>query len=129
MASVSINATYKLYQHNFTTDLGTDQYSTLVSITNVDYVGNNIFIGGDKTIVKDNVGNCTVNYFDFSKRNIISDNTSNAIQTYNTAAPTTGTWKQGDIVYNTTPTSAGYVGWVCTVAGTPGTWKTFGLIS
>ena len=42
MASVSINATYKLYQHNFTTDLGTDQYSTLVSITNVDYVSNNI---------------------------------------------------------------------------------------
>jgi hypothetical protein len=45
------------------------------------------------------------------------------------AAPTTGTWRVGDIVYNTAPASAGYIGWVCTAAGTPGTWVTFGLIS
>ena len=46
-----------------------------------------------------------------------------------TAAPASGTYVQGDIVYNETPASAGFIGWVCTVAGTPGTWKTFGLIS
>lgn len=46
-----------------------------------------------------------------------------------TAAPTTGYWVQGDIVYNTAPASAGYIGWVCTVTGSPGTWRTFGLIS
>jgi hypothetical protein len=45
------------------------------------------------------------------------------------AAPTTGTYKQGDIVYNTAPVSGGYIGWVCVTSGTPGTWKTFGLIS
>lgn len=45
------------------------------------------------------------------------------------AAPTTGTYAVGSIVYNSAPASAGYVGFVCTVAGTPGTWKTFGLIS
>jgi hypothetical protein len=45
------------------------------------------------------------------------------------AAPSTGTWVRGDIVYNSTPASAGYVGWVCTASGTPGTWATFGLIS
>jgi hypothetical protein len=45
------------------------------------------------------------------------------------AIPTTGTWVVGDVVYNSAPASAGYIGWVCTVAGTPGTWKTFGLIS
>jgi len=46
-----------------------------------------------------------------------------------TAAPSTGTWAQGDILYNSAPTEAGaasskYVvlGWICTVAGTPGTW-------
>lgn len=45
------------------------------------------------------------------------------------AAPTTGTWAQGDIVKNSAPAEAGsasskYVvtGWICTVAGTPGTW-------
>lgn len=46
-----------------------------------------------------------------------------------TAAPTNGTWARGDIMYAISPASAGYIGWVCTVAGTPGTWKTFGLIS
>jgi hypothetical protein len=45
------------------------------------------------------------------------------------AAPTTGSWLVGDVVYNSAPASAGYIGWVCTTAGTPGTWKTFGLIS
>lgn len=48
---------------------------------------------------------------------------------YRTAAPTTGTWLLGDIVYNSSPSAGGYVGWVCTTAGSPGTWKTFGAIS
>jgi len=49
--------------------------------------------------------------------------------TWADAAPTTETWKRGDIRYNLAAASAGYVGWVCTSAGTPGTWKTFGLIT
>lgn len=48
---------------------------------------------------------------------------------YALAAPSTGTWRVGDIVYNTAPAPSGFIGWVCTVAGTPGTWKTFGAIS
>jgi len=45
-----------------------------------------------------------------------------------TAAPASGTWLKGDIVWNETPAAAGYIGWVCVTAGTPGTWKGFGLI-
>lgn len=45
------------------------------------------------------------------------------VQTYRTAAPTTGTWSRGDIAWNSTPSSGGTPGWSCTVAGTPGTWK------
>jgi parallel beta-helix repeat protein len=48
---------------------------------------------------------------------------------YFAAAPTTGTWAVGNIVYAITPASGGFIGWVCTVAGTPGTWKTWGVIS
>jgi len=48
---------------------------------------------------------------------------------FGTAAPTFDEWGVGDIIYNTAPASAGFIGWVCTVAGTGGTWKTFGLIS
>lgn len=47
-----------------------------------------------------------------------------------TAAPTTGAWAQGDMVWNSTPAEAGgagskYVtlGWICTAGGTPGTWR------
>ena len=46
-----------------------------------------------------------------------------------TAAPTTGTWAQGDFVRHSAPVEAGvagskYVvlGWVCVAGGTPGTW-------
>jgi len=51
------------------------------------------------------------------------------VRMLDSAAPTTGTWAVGDIVYNDTPTAGGYIGWVCVTAGTPGTWKTFGPIS
>jgi hypothetical protein len=56
-------------------------------------------------------------------------NAPEAIIGYGTAAPTTGGFKQGDIVLNTSAAASGFVGWVCVTAGTPGTWKTFGAIS
>lgn len=39
-----------------------------------------------------------------------------------TAAPVTGTWVVGDRVINSVPTVGQPKAWVCTVAGTPGTW-------
>lgn len=48
--------------------------------------------------------------------------------TSGTAAPTEGTWLRGDICWNQNPTLGGYIGWVCTSQGTPGTWRPFGLI-
>ena len=43
---------------------------------------------------------------------------------FGTAAPATGTWAQGDISWKTNvSTTDNVVGWICTVAGTPGTWK------
>lgn len=39
------------------------------------------------------------------------------------AAPTTGTWAQGDFIKNSAPSGATpTMGWVCTAGGTPGTW-------
>lgn len=48
---------------------------------------------------------------------------------WGSAAPTTGTWVQGDIRFNTGAAAGGTIGWVCTSGGTPGTWKTFGTIA
>lgn len=50
-------------------------------------------------------------------------------QTVGTAAPTTGTWDRGNIVWNEQPASGQPIGWVCIDGGTPGTWSTFGIIS
>jgi hypothetical protein len=48
---------------------------------------------------------------------------------YLAAAPSTGVWAVGEVVYNTAPAAGGTIGWVCTTAGGPGTWKTFGTIA
>lgn len=48
---------------------------------------------------------------------------------YSSAAPVAGTYQQGEYLLNSIPDSGEYIGWVCTVAGTPGTWKGFGAIA
>jgi hypothetical protein len=48
---------------------------------------------------------------------------------WGSAIPTTGTYKRGDIIFNSAPVASGFVGWTCITAGTPGTWKSFGMIS
>lgn len=40
-----------------------------------------------------------------------------------TAAPSSGTYVQGDMMFNSTPTAGGPMGWMCVAGGTPGTWK------
>lgn len=47
---------------------------------------------------------------------------------YGSAPPASGHHAAGEVVYNTAPAPGGKVGWVCTKAGTPGTWKAFGAI-
>jgi hypothetical protein len=48
---------------------------------------------------------------------------------YDSAAPVSGEHIIGDIVYANAPAAGGFIGWVCTASGSPGTWKTFGAIS
>ena len=44
------------------------------------------------------------------------------------AAPTTGTWIQGDKVWAQFPAAGGPLGWVNLSGGTPGTWYPFGAV-
>jgi len=39
------------------------------------------------------------------------------------APPTTGYWRAGDFVYNTSATAFSPIGWRCIVGGSPGTWE------
>ena len=54
-------------------------------------------------------------------------------QLYGVSAPTGGTYLQGDIVWNITPSPGNYAGWICVQGGTFGTkvepvFKGFGKI-
>lgn len=49
--------------------------------------------------------------------------------TTGTAAPGAGAWLRGDRCWNTTPSAAGVPGWVCTAAGSPGTWKAMAAVA
>lgn len=55
-------------------------------------------------------------------------NSWNGATKFGAAAPTTGMYARGDLVYNTLPLPGGCIGWVCTTGGSPGTWKAFGMI-
>lgn len=43
--------------------------------------------------------------------------------------PVGGSYRKGDVVWNSNPRSTSYVGWVCIKDGTPGEWKPFGQIA
>ena len=63
------------------------------------------------------------------KVNAIASGRFSALENTGTAAPTAGTWGQGDYIANSNPTELGstgskYViqGWKAVAGGTPGTW-------
>jgi hypothetical protein len=47
---------------------------------------------------------------------------------YSSAAPATGSWRQGDILWDTGAAASGKAGRICVAAGSPGTWKMFAAI-
>jgi len=47
----------------------------------------------------------------------------NAVLPVATQAPASGTWNAGQVVFHGAPSSGNPMGWVCTVGGSPGTWK------
>lgn len=53
-------------------------------------------------------------------------NPNGRITVYDTAAPAANTWALGDRVVNRNPAVGNPKSWVCTVAGTPGTWVSEG---
>lgn len=87
----------------------------------VPYIGiNNLRINASS-----NTGKLTIAYLSLYSVGKQIDN-SNYYSATN--APTVGTHYKGDIVYNSTPTAGGNLGWVCITSGIPGTWKPFGSI-
>lgn len=59
---------------------------------------------------------------------LIAERDTGILEFNHSAAPVAGTWAVNARVWNTAPAAAGSMGWVCTTAGTSGTWKYFGVI-
>jgi hypothetical protein len=67
----------------------------------------------------------------FDKSNYFTGSVTNSgtgliIEQYGSAAPGSGTWAVGDRVQQSLPAAGSPKGWICTVAGTPGTWVSEG---
>jgi hypothetical protein len=50
------------------------------------------------------------------------------VLTMSPTIPSSGAHAEGEIAFSNAPSAGGNVGWICTAAGTPGTWKKFGAI-
>ena len=87
---------------------------------NIDFAGKQS--GTWYTRMRFNVGNSRLH---------LGNTLENSVQ-WASAAPTSGTYAAGNIIFNTGAAPSGTVGWVCTTAGTAGAgavFKTFGAIT
>lgn len=127
----------RVYNSPATTIAGTMSGSNFTCTTAADALA---FNGGDKCSGAN--GATFVRYVDYANGIIVVNATgsgaltisqlSSALRTISiagSAAPVSGAYLKGDIVYNAAPDAGGFIGWVCTTAGSPGTWKTFGVIT
>lgn len=119
------------------------------TLSNSFIIRENIAPNGTATVVTDGGGTTLgCNYFrfsdfDFAKMSVVSkqvfDGSAEFSQpgtttqkarsvTFGSAAPTTRYWEVGAIRWNNAPVVGGNLGWICVVAGSPGTWATIGSV-
>lgn len=100
-------------------------------------VSGNVFKSGHTTIISID-GTCTGTRIDKSNIIVGESNPMNFInnagtgcivEMWGTAAPTLLAHQVGDIVWNSAPSAGGTPGWICTTAGTPGTWKAMASVA
>jgi parallel beta-helix repeat protein len=134
------NKTNVLYVDNTVKNLSVDscyiqdEKVSIVGCDGIEYVNNRHFFNSIATDVA--IGGAPGsplkiegNTFGASVTKNFTSGAKQRIEQYDTAAPSSGTWSSGDIIWHSAPSSAGNIGWVCTVGGTPGTWKSFGTIA
>jgi hypothetical protein len=100
-------------------DIKTDNNGTNAGVGIVFNIISNCFGTPKYLRVESGAANSTVNF---------SGNTYLG-QPYPSVTPVSGRWDRGTKLFYASPSAGGFVGEVCTTAGSPGTWKTFGAIS
>lgn len=100
---------------------GAQKISNVVITNNVVRKGNGVGIRTYEVLNSRVDGNVVYDTFgEYADTNSVSLVNDPSVGRYS-AAPTTGSWALGTVLYNSSPASAGYVGWVCTTSGTFGT--------
>jgi hypothetical protein len=114
-----------------------DVINNSVLNTDTDSLGN-IFVYGARAQRQNIKNNNAIVSTNYTTTDVTDDievdfrNGTGCVVTYyksNLTAPSDGTHVVGDLAYTRAPAAAGSIGQVCTTAGTPGTWKTFGAIA
>lgn len=103
-----------------------------VTVNTVSGLGRAFYTGlGNVTVIGNTARNAAVPFFSVTGVNLHEQHNSwNPREVRGGfSATTTGTWGVGDVVWNSQPVAGGNMGWVCTTAGSPGTWKTFGTVA
>lgn len=102
-------------------------YDAWVKFGSRSVIANNTWLGNgfytDISVLYQNNAGTVIS----SSANLRQSNGANAFY-YGSAAPVSGTYNAGDIVWNTAASAGGKIGWIATAGGTPGTWKAFGAI-
>jgi hypothetical protein len=113
--------------HNL--ELGTDNIARITVETSGNIVLGNYTAGPSKVTV---LGTLAVNVNNPDPRAALHVNGSikfnDKLHLHDRAAPTTGTFNVGDIVWNSSPQPGKFVGWVCVREGSPGLWHGFGRL-
>lgn len=115
---------------NTVVDTSSDAWYTVNPTSNVIVTVNDYFYAaaGSNPVPNGNLADSTqpfrIKVFD---NNVRRDVRGGKEHIFTTAVPASGTWAVGDTAWNTDPTtSIEPIGWICTTAGTPGTWFPFG---
>lgn len=125
---VAINRPYNLEGCDF---VGTRHNLGQGAIVYADVISGGTYDGGDMRILVTDTGYTAGVEF----RNFQPDSRFGAqqfgvpIQTADTVPPATGYYPKNSICWNENPEQSGYLGWVCIASGSPGTWRSFGLIN
>lgn len=100
----------------------------LLDSISINPTGRQVYILGDGNRVLNHKSVGSPIILDSGTNTILNEIKADLTTRYGTGIPPSGTFKVGDKVINTNPTPGGYTGWICVTAGSPGTWKGYGII-
>lgn len=126
-----INVTYSQIIGNTIYECNTSGQTSDSYRAGVNFDGPTRGLVANNTVINVSTGQCQYGFNVANPTNQVVVATNNYLkgmttaQTRNTltAAPTVGTWGIGDSIWNWGVAAGGAPGFVCTTAGTPGTWK------